>query len=337
MKKFIRKGIKLIIVLIMVTFLFTACGTPTEEIDENNYPNEPIRIVVPFAAGGGGDTMVRTVVPYWQESLEDAIFIVENMGGAGTQLGMQEIYNAGTDPYTIGVISQPHTSFTIEVQKAPYSIDDFACINMHNFDPMAIFGRSEQQWNDAVDLFDYIKEHPGELSCGVNQMTGGHLFAKYLIEEMGLEFTIVPYEGGAPARAALIGGIIDFMIMNEAASLGMGEEAKCLGVNWTKSVLYEEAKTMAELFPNEPEMVDIGISCANYKAIGVSKEMKEANPEIFKILVDTLEAAYKNEEHMTKCEEQGLKDYMEWMGPEKSDEVFRGAQNLVYEYADLFK
>ena len=217
--------LSLLLALALALVPLAALGASGEA---DSYPKEPVRIIVPFAAGGGGDTMIRTIEPFWKKTL-NANFVVENMGGSGTQIGMTEIFNAGDDAYVVGVISQPHTSLTIDVQGAPYSLDDFQCINLHNFDPQSVFVTMDKEWSDFVELVEYIKAHPGEVTFGVSQMTGGHLWTAFMKSELGLDFTIVPYDGGTPCRAALLGGIIDVMIMNEGASVGM-ENTKCLGV-----------------------------------------------------------------------------------------------------------
>ena len=100
---------------IVILLLAATASTAADSYPVDLYPRQPIRVIVPYAPGGGGDTMMRTVIPFWEESLPGARFVVENMGGAGTQIGMQELYNAGADPYVIGVISRPHTSLTIAV------------------------------------------------------------------------------------------------------------------------------------------------------------------------------------------------------------------------------
>lgn len=313
-------------------------GTPDETASLKNeaesYPKEPVRLIVPFAAGGGGDTMVRTIEPYWAEQL-GGNFSIENMGGSGTQIGMTEIYNSGDDPYVVGVISQPHTSLTIDVQGAPYTLDDFYCINLHNFDPQSVFVTQDKEWNDFNELVNYIKAHPGEVSFGVSQMTGGHLWTAFMAEELNLDITIVPYDGGSTCRTAMLGGIIDVMVMNEAASSGM-ENTKCLGVNWTESRLWENAKTISELLPGS-KVAEVGIACANYKFVGVNAKMKEEHSEIFEKLVETYRAAYQNEEHMKICEGQGLSDYMKWYGPEESQKLWYSIQEISSQYSFLFK
>ena len=300
-----------------------------------DYPKEPIRIIVPFAAGGGGDTLVRTIEPFWAEALGGASFSIENMGGSGTQIGMTEIFNAGDDPYVVGVISQPHTSLTIDVQDAPYKLEDFQCINLHNVDPQSVFiVKSFAEKNNVhtfQELLDYMKAHPGT-SIGVNGSTGGHLFAAYMNTTLDLGASIVPYNSGSEARTALMGGIIDAMVMNEAASLSL-EDGICLASNWTSSELWD-APLMSEVYP---ELAEVGLACANYKFMGCSMKLKEEHPEIFEKLVETYKEAYLNEEHLKICEGQGLLQWMEWFGPEKSQEMWYSAQEVSNKYSGVFK
>ena len=342
------KILSILLAVAMMMVMLAACGNSTsgdEKTDvqqtetstpseADSYPEEPIRVIVPFAAGGGGDTLARTIEPYWAEEL-NGNFSVENMGGSGTQIGMTEIFNAGADPYVVGVISQPHTSLTIDVQDAPYTLDDFQCINLHNVDPQSVFVMQSFADKNGIktinDLFDYMKANPG-VSIGVNGMTGGHLFAAYMNTELDLGGTIVPYGGGAEARTALMGGIIDVMIMNEAASLGL-EGGICLASNWYESKLWD-APVMSEAYP---ELAEVGIACANFKFVGCNAQLKAEHPEIFDKLVETYKAAYLNEEHLKICEGQGLLDWMKWYGPDESQKLWYGIQEISEKYSYLFK
>lgn len=328
----------------MLFFSLTACSSSdlgesketAEKKPADNYPERPIKLIVPFSAGGGSDRLCRTLAPYLGKELGVEV-VVENQPGAGSQVGLTNLMNAKADGYTLSQANQPHTSFTIAVQNAPYKIDDFAWLNFHHIDPIAVNVLNDKPWKDLKELFDYIKEHPGEISIGCTQMSGPHVTMLYFQKEYGLDFTIVPYPGGGAGRAALVGGHIDVYFGNAFANYPLQDQSRCLGIGWDeRSKLWPNAPTFHELF-NDPKLDEFVKPMATFRGLVFSKEFKEKYPERWNKFVEAYNKAYHSEGHMKDSDKIGQTPIMHWTGPEEAEKLAKQADKIVQEYAHYFK
>jgi len=301
-----------------------------------SYPERPIKMIVPFDAGGGTDTMCRTLAPYLSEALGVEV-VIENRGGAGTQIGLSALLNAKPDGYTFGEASQPHASFSIAMQDAPYEIDDFAWMNFNHIDPVCVNVMNDKPWDDLKELFDYIKENPGEVAMGVTQMSGNHMTAVYLRNKFDLDFIIVPYSGGGPGRAALVGGHIDVFWANALSNYSLRDQSKCLAVGWdSRSELWPEAPTFDELF-NDPELNEFVKPMASFRAIVFPEEFKENFPERWEIFYNAYKEAYNSPGYRETCDKTGQTSVLSWTGPEEAEKLAKQTDIVISTYSDLLE
>lgn len=177
------------------------------------YPNKPVRLVVPFAAGGPNDVMARVLAQRLTQDTGQS-WVVENKAGAGGVIGTDAVAKATPDGYTLAFISGPYTMAPALIAKMPYdSVKDLVAVTKVAESPMVMMVTSTSQHRSARDLMDYARKNPGAINYG----SGGvgstpHLTTELLGTVTGAKFTHVPYKGGGESIKALMGGEIDLLI-----------------------------------------------------------------------------------------------------------------------------
>lgn len=175
------------------------------------YPgDQPVTFIVPYTAGGSSDALVRALQPYFAKTLGTEI-IVENKVGAGGQVALTELANAGPDGHTIGLTNLPSSLAYLDPDKrATYDMDSFDPIGAINRfqGVVAVPGRS--QWQDLQAFVTDAKARPGELTVGVDGLAGDdHIAALRFMQETGTDLKVVPFDSGSEKLIALVGGEID--------------------------------------------------------------------------------------------------------------------------------
>ena len=176
------------------------------------YPQRPIRVVVPYAAGGASDIVARLVAAAVGEKLGQSLFI-DNRGGGASIIGTQAIATAAPDGYTIGVVD---SAFTINPSlfgnKLPYD-------TKKNFTPVSLLARTSLLLvvseslpvSNVKELIALAKSKPGTLSMATAGLgTAVHLGCEQFRQETGIDVVPVPYRGGGPSIIDLLGGKVDF-------------------------------------------------------------------------------------------------------------------------------
>ena len=214
------------------------------------YPDRIVRIVVPFAPGGGTDVIARTLA---QEMAKDlgASVIVENKPGAGTIIGTQAVATSDPDGYTLLMGTFAHAVNPSLNPKLPYDPHkDFA--------PVALIARSfnivvvnpKSPFQSVADLIAAAKAEPDKLSYGTfGTGTSAHLAGELFKSMAKVDLTTVPYKGAAPAITDLIGGQIQVMFTTvaSAASLIEGGQLRALAVTSVeRSPAFPQLPTVAE-------------------------------------------------------------------------------------------
>lgn len=301
----------------------------------DNYPESPIRIIVPLAPGGGADMLARMLAPHLGREMGTAFF-VENIDGAGTQVGLTALLAAPENGYTIAVANQPHLSFTISVQKANYKESDFAWLNMQIIDPMTFVVTPDKPWGDFQDLINAIKANPGKLAIGVTQTGPGAVFLLYLQHEHGLDFITVPYSGGGEARAALLGGHIDVFVGAALSDYSMRDQVRTIAIGWDeRSPLWPDTPTIEEA-TGDKELGELSKALVNFRGVLVSRKFKNDYPERFEKLLEAYKRAYHSEGHTADAKKSGQAAIMHWLGPEESERLSARANEIVAKYSKYF-
>jgi putative tricarboxylic transport membrane protein len=178
------------------------------------YPNKPITVIVPFAAGGPTDVVTRLVGEHMSRTLGQTI-VVENIGGAGGTLGMTRAAQAEPDGYTIAVGNMGTQSAAPALYpNLKYDpATSFAQIGIVNFTPQAIVAKKSTPAGNLKEFVDYLKTNSAKLSyshAGVGSIS--HVSGLVFNSKFGFSPTLVPYRGTGPALQDLVGGQIDYMV-----------------------------------------------------------------------------------------------------------------------------
>lgn len=194
--------------------LFAAAllATATPAFAQDDFPNQPITIVVPFAAGGPTDTVTRLIAEPMGETLGQQV-VVENVTGAGGTVAAGQVAVAEPDGYTILMHHIGMSTAPSLYADLPYDpLKDFALIGLVTEVPMTIIGRKDLEPNNLQELIDYVKAN-GENVTYANAGIGAasHLCGLLFMNAVGATVTTVPYDGTGPALTDLVGGQVDLL------------------------------------------------------------------------------------------------------------------------------
>ena len=177
------------------------------------YPDKPVTIVVPFAAGGPTDKVARDFAEVLRKGLNNQTVLIENVGGAGGTLGAGKVAKAAPDGHTlllhhIGMATSPGL-----YRSLPYkTLDDFEYLGMINEVPMTLIGRSTLPANNYAELVKWLEANKGKINlANAGLGAASHLCGLLFQQAIKTEMTTVPYKGTAPAMTDLLGGQVDIM------------------------------------------------------------------------------------------------------------------------------
>jgi tripartite-type tricarboxylate transporter receptor subunit TctC len=178
------------------------------------YPNKPVRLVVPYAAGGGVDTVARAVAQQLTESMGQPI-LVENRPGANSVIGTEHVAKSTADGYTLLVTLVSHYAMPFLSRNVRYDpVRDFTPITIIGKAPQAMFVNPSTGIKSVKELIDFTKANPGKVSYATSGAgTSQHLGGELLNHAAGIDMTHVPYKGGAPALTDVVGGQIPVGIL----------------------------------------------------------------------------------------------------------------------------
>ena len=196
------------------------------------FPSKPIRIIVPFPAGGPADTAVRIAQPGMEKALDHSV-IVENVAGAAGGIGAARVKQSDADGHTLLQAASPHT--TNAAVKPDANVDllrDFVPIGQTGNSVYTLCASKERGIRTFAEMVAIAKAKPGELSIGsVGVGSAHHLIAEMLKSAAGIELTHVPYRGEAPAIPDLVAGRIDLMFLTTAKPLI--DDGRVIGIGVT--------------------------------------------------------------------------------------------------------
>jgi tripartite-type tricarboxylate transporter receptor subunit TctC len=184
------------------------------------YPTKPITVVIPLAAGGAVDTMVRTMLESMRASLGQAI-LVENIGGAGGTTGINRVVRAAPDGYTISVGTWGTHVVNAFVYSPPYDLGkDLEPVALLPSVPHWFIARKNLPPASLRDLVAYLKVNDGKVTAASVGAGGSSAICSYYLgKATGTTTTLVPYRGGAPALQDIVAGNVDTMCDLAANSL----------------------------------------------------------------------------------------------------------------------
>ncbi len=219
-----------------------------------DYPNKPVRFIVPYAPGGSSDILARTLGQKLAEAMGQP-FIIDNRPGAGSMVGTEVLAKSPADGYTIILSDMPHAINPSIHHKVPYDpVKDFSPVSVIGVSPMFLFVHPSFEAKSVKELIALAKAQPSKLAIasGGNGATT-HLVAELLQASAGIKLTHVPYKGAGPAIADVAAGQvpITFTSMATAASLVKAGRLRVLGVTSSKRLA---------AFPDVPTFEENGLT-----------------------------------------------------------------------------
>jgi tripartite-type tricarboxylate transporter receptor subunit TctC len=217
------------------------------------YPDKPIRLVVPFAPGGGTDLIARTLGAGMSKELGQTV-LVDNKPGAGTIIGTDAVAKSPADGYTLVMATFAHAVNPSLQPKMPFDTDKaFAPIGLIGRGPNVLVVRADSPYKTVNDVIAAAKAKPGALTyASQGNGTSAHLAGEMFTNLAKVQMTHVPYRGAGPAITDLLGGQVD-MIFGTAAAVSTfidGGRLRALGVTTAqRSPALKNVPAIAETIP----------------------------------------------------------------------------------------
>ncbi len=224
---------------------------PGQQTSAQSYPTRPVRMVVPFPAGGSTDIMARLTAQKMTEALGQQV-IVDNRGGAGGIIGTDMVAKAQPDGYTLLMSSSiTHTAGPSLSKKTPYNVlTDFAPVTQTASVPLMFVINPSVPARSIKEFVALAKAKPGGLNyASPGNGTSGHLAAELFKSLAGINVVHVPYKGGGPALTDLIGGQVQMLIISAVAALPQVKNGKLRALALTslkRSPALPDIPTVAE-------------------------------------------------------------------------------------------
>ena len=238
------------------TKLLNACATilvatsAFNAASQSDYPNKPIKLMVPFPPGGTSDVMGRMVNDELSKILKQPV-IVENVGGAGGVVGTERASKAAADGYTIiqTGVGQNAVAHGLDPNLKYNSNTDFIHLTQVHTGPNVLLVHPSLPFKTLKDLVDFAKANPGKLDYGYTHASSGHMAMELFKQTAGIFLTGIPYRGGGPMMTDMLGGTIKIMFINQDVALQHVKAGKLrpLAVTTVKrNPLYPDVPSISE-------------------------------------------------------------------------------------------
>lgn len=242
---------KTTIMLVFAAIGFATITTPVGAAEQ--FPTRPIRIVVPYAPGGNVDISARIIAPPLAEALGQSV-VVDNRPGAGGNLGASLVAKATPDGYTLLVGSSgPLSVNPVIFKNLPYdSLKDFAPISTVQAVPLVMLASPKSGFNSVADVIAAAKSRPGKVTmASAGAGTTNHFAIELFAQMAGVKVLHVPYKGSGPALSELLGGQVETMVDQLAASIGYVKDGRL-------KVLAVTTSQRASALPAVPTLDELG-------------------------------------------------------------------------------
>lgn len=301
--------------------------------------SDRIRLVVPFNPGGSADRLARGLASFLPDQLDDVRVNVVNKPGASGALGAAWFLEQPDDgSYFLVMQATPYLANNILVMGAPFQWDDFAFINAQWTDYPLLMAQKGGKYQTVESLVDALRTEPaGTLKTAVVPASGSHIAAVILLDKLGVpqdNVRWVTYDGGGPARAALLGGLVDWRISAAEGSLAVADQITPLAVFRKTRAKEWDAPPINEVLQSKYG-VTVPLVGGNVIALIAQKSFKEKHPDRYARFV----AAYK-----AVLESEGAKAWFsrsdigaDWVGPEETTATLNEEFDALKQYTDRVK
>jgi len=222
-------------------------------VAQSPFPSKPVRIFVPYAAGGGVDILARTLGDVVSRQWGQGV-VVENRPGAGGVVASQALATSAPDGYTLIVVASGHATNPFLYAKLPYdTFKDFTPISLLASSPNILLVRADSPLKSVADVIAQARAKPGSLAFAhAGNGTSTHLAGELLKNLAKIDINAIPYKGGAPAINDLLGGQIDMSFNNGPEAVGQlaAGTVRALAVTTaSRAPFLPDVPSMAETVP----------------------------------------------------------------------------------------
>ena len=243
-------------------FVAGAMALATTPAQAQGYPQRPVKLIVPYAPGGGTDVFSRLIAQQIEREFGQSL-VIDNRAGGASVIGTRAVAEAAPDGYTIGMMDSAFfTNPGLLKDKLPYDTrKDFITVSLLSRTQLVLSVHPSSPFKTSKELVYYAKANPGKLSfasAGIG--TGIHLAGEQFRQVAGIDIVIVPYRGGAPALADFLSGKVDFTFGALPSIKPHIESGKARGLGITRG--------RAPQLPDIPGMDEVG-----YGSVDSASEM----------------------------------------------------------------
>lgn len=217
------------------------------------YPDKPIKLIVPFAAGGGTDSIARDMARTLGERLKQPV-VVENRGGGGGSIGAGMVAHADPDGYTLLFATSTFVTNAAAEVTTQYDVEkSFAPIALIGRGPLLVVTNKDLGANSVDELRKLAASKPGEINfCSAGAGSINHLSGELFKQKAKVDMTHVPYKGSGPATVDLLAGRVQVFFATVPTILGQVKDKRV-------KLLAVTSKERSRLFPDTPTMAEAGV------------------------------------------------------------------------------
>ncbi|MBG6185260.1 tripartite-type tricarboxylate transporter receptor subunit TctC [Arthrobacter sp. CAN_A214] len=241
-----------------------AATSGSGECEGDNFPSKTIEIVVPYAAGGGTDTVARALANAVQTHLpNEASVIVTNKPGASSTLGIAGVANAEPDGYTLAAVTSTGLAIQPHLPETPYEVDALQPVVQAVSSPQVLLVKEDAPWKTLDDWLTYMKENPGFKYGSANTLGTASVAMTALSSAAEIETENIPFEGAAPSITALLGGHVQGAAVQSfegMAQMEAGTVRALVNVGSSPIPGYEDIPLASETWPDVEYDVFTGLA-----------------------------------------------------------------------------
>jgi tripartite-type tricarboxylate transporter receptor subunit TctC len=225
-------------------------AAPALVFAQSDYPNRPIKLVVPFPPGGTSDVMGRLMADELGKILKQPV-VVENIGGAGGIVGTERAVRLPADGYTLiqSGVGQNAVAHGLDAKLKYNSMTDLIHLTQVHSGPNVLVVHPSLSFKTVKDVVDYAKKNPGKLDYGYTHAASGHMAMELFKQTTGIFLTGIPYRGGGPLLNDLLAGTVPMIFINQDSALPHIKAGKIRPIavsSLQRNPLYPDVPTVAE-------------------------------------------------------------------------------------------